>query len=243
MSNTRIITAGIFLCIGIFTSACHLNERVHPSDTITLHERYFENYDGIDVSSAFIVDVQFSDTEERIEIEANQNIHPYIIVDKSHGVLRIRLKHSLISTKNLTLKAHIITKSISSFALSGATQLALQDSLRTDEVTVNLSGASSFFGTIEANTIRVFSNGASSATLHGSTNYFRASLSGASDISDTDMKAEDVSLNLSGASDILLTANGSIDIIASGASSFKYIGSGITDHVSLYGASQIIKLD
>jgi hypothetical protein len=68
------------------------NEQVKPSGAITTRNEAFEDYDMIEASHAFQVYVNFSDTEESIEIEANDNLHQYIEVKKINNVLHIGLK-------------------------------------------------------------------------------------------------------------------------------------------------------
>ena len=86
-TNTKLAA----IIIGLtFMFACSTDDKIFPSSTVTTDERIVENYDGIEVSSAFTVDIEFSDTEELIEIEANKNLQQFIIVEKSNGKLKIK---------------------------------------------------------------------------------------------------------------------------------------------------------
>lgn len=243
----KIITtkiASTLLGLSIVFSACQNVDTIIPSNKVTIQEEHFENYNGIEVSTAFTVDVSFSDTEEIIEIEANENLHQYIEVEKINDVLRIRLKNGTSVRGNSTLKAHITTKNyLETYAASGAARITVMDSIKVDDVTISLSEASSFSGVIVSRYIYAFLDGASIASLQGSANTLNANISGASLINNFQMIVDNVDINLSGASQASLTVNNLIDLTASGASSFMYQGTALINHLDLSGASQIIKMD
>ena len=77
----RIIKT-LFVSVLLFSSACE-NEKVRPSSNITVQDRTINTYTGIVVSTAFDVDLTISNGEEKIEIEANDNLHAHIDVLKN----------------------------------------------------------------------------------------------------------------------------------------------------------------
>jgi hypothetical protein len=241
-TNTKLA----LIILGLtFTIACSTDDKIFPSSTITTDERIVENYDGIEVSSAFTVDIEFSDTEELIEIEANKNLQQFIIVEKSNGKLNIKLENNIhIHGGNMVLKAHIITKNpISSVSAKGASLITFVNTLQADIVYFKLTGASSIDGSIESNMLDAEVEGASSLILKGMTTRLNGRLTGASLLSNFDLITNDVDLHLSGASNSSITAKNNIDLVASGASVLRYKGNAIENNINLSGASQIINMD
>lgn len=241
-TNTKLAA----IIIGLtFMFACSTDDKIFTSSTITTDERIVENYDGIDVSSAFTVDIEFSDTEELIEIEANKNLQQHIIVENHKGKLKIKLDNNIrIHGGNMVLKAHIITKNpISSVSANGASHIVFVNTLHADNVSFKVTGASSITGSIESGIIDAEIGGASSLILNGMTTTLNGSLSGASLLSNFNLITDDVNLHLSGASNSSITAKNKIDLVASGASVLRYKGNAIEDNVKLSGASQIINMD
>ncbi len=241
-TNTKLAA----IIIGLtFMFACSTDDKIFPSSTITTDERIVENYDGIEVSSAFTVDIEFSDTEELIEIEANKNLQQHIIVEKSNGKLKIKLENNIsIRGGNMVLKAHIITKNpISSVSVNGASHITFVNTLKADIVYFKLTGASSIDGSIESNILDAEVEGASSLRLKGATTQLNGRLTGASLLNNFDLITNDVDLHLSGASNSSITAKNKIDLVASGASVLRYKGNAIEDYVKLSGASQILNMD
>ena len=88
MKNLKLL-ATLFIVVVI--TACE-NEKISPSSNITVQDRTLEDSTGIDISTVFDVELTISDTEEKIEIEANENLHAYIDVYKDAGELVIKIK-------------------------------------------------------------------------------------------------------------------------------------------------------
>ena len=239
----NLIKTIAYLMTLLVLGACEINETVMPSGNITSQERVVKNYDGVQVEATIIADIKYSDTEESIVIEADDNLHQYVEVAYINNTLRIKLKNNLNIKGRSTLKAHIITrKTIEKYSASGASQIYLIDSRTSDKVSLNLSGASRFNGGITSNSLSVGISGASYASISGETGTVHGTLSGASQLQNFDMAVNDATLDLSGASNVSLTINGDIDLRASGASSLTYKGNGSTVRVDLSGGSQIIKI-
>jgi hypothetical protein len=164
----------------------------------------------------------FSDTEESIRIEANENIHDRIIVQREGNALFIRLKKFTNVRGNATLNAYIVTKDISKFDISGASKLTLENVWNISDGRIELSGASNFKGEVVADHLNLDMRGASGLNLYGNVSSLEAELSGSSDIRDFDLSVEDSKMEMSGASEAYLSISKSIDIRASGASSLKF---------------------
>ncbi len=240
--KTKIIAILIAVLTVSFYS-CEINEHIVPSGDITTQVKYFSDYDAIDVSNAFTVYVNFSETEEIIEIEADDNLQPYIEVRKVSGTLFIGLKNHVNIRGNATLRVYITTKNVTDYTSSGASSFIIQDKLSANTVNIHLSGASYFSGDLEVNHAIASLSGASNVEVEGNADSFDVSASGASNISNYDFILEDLDIQLSGASNAYLTVNNEISVRASGASNLYYKGTGVVVSQNLSGASHVIKVD
>ena len=198
-------------------------------------------YSGLRVSHAFNVFVTFSDTEERIVVEANDDIQGHIIVEKDRNHLIVRLRKHTNIKGNATLNVYITTDNITYFDAAGASNITLENELVAEKAAIELSGASNFSGALNLARLDLESHGASNIDIFGNIDQFDASLSGSSDLRDYDLTVKELYIELSGASDAFLSVTESIDIDASGASSLNYRGDASVDKKRLTGASQIIK--
>lgn len=239
--KTKAVVFVFVLAIGLLTSCDH--DTVRASDEVSSLEYAIPDYSTLQVSNAFNTQVIFSDTEESIRIEANDNLHDRIIVKRDGNSLVIKLKKFTQVRGNATLNAYIVTKDISKFDISGASKITLENLWNTTEGRIELSGASNFTGEVAAEDLYLDMGGASSLDIYGSTNSLDAELSGSSDIRDFDLAVKNAKLEMSGASEAYLSINESIDIRASGASSLKFKGDAKITYKRLSGASEIVKID
>ena len=92
MKNVTTKTGIVLIGLGMFFTACQNMTFLIPSRNVITIDRSIGSYEGIEISTAFTVDISFSDTEELIEIEADDNLHQYIEVERVNNVLRIRIE-------------------------------------------------------------------------------------------------------------------------------------------------------
>jgi len=236
----------LLLLIGlslIFNSCKKDEDKVTPSANVTKQEFSFSDYNILDVENAFEVNLTFSDSEEKIEIEANENLHQYINVGENSNTLFISFQDNVEIEGNATLIANITTKEVFGYYATGAVSIALQNKLIADEVKIELIGACYFAGEIEVNRIEALLIGATELDISGNANSFYVVAEGASSIKNYAFIVKYLNLNLSGASYTYLTITEEMDIIASGASILYYKGDGVIKSQILTGASQIIHVD
>ncbi|RLD21272.1 MAG: hypothetical protein DRI71_09255 [Bacteroidetes bacterium] len=244
MKNLTTKIAIMLFGLSIILSSCDDNNDINPSSNITRQDRTIIDYSGIEISTAFTVDITFSSTEDKIEIEANENLHALIDVVKSGNNLVIKLKDNTNIHGNTTLKAHIITSNtLEEIFVSGASLLTLNNRLDATNLGISISGASNFNGLLSATSIILNADGASNIELAGSAEQLSINGAGASTIGSYQMNVYDVTCNLSGACQTSLTVIGSIDLTASEASIFMYKGGAQVTNLNLSGASQIIKVN
>ena len=244
MKNSTTKIAIMLIGLSTLIISCDNFHDNAPSANVTTQERFVQDYTGIEITDAFLVDIEYSATEESIIIEANDNLHQFIEVEKVNGILRIKLKDRVNIRGNATFKAHIITNNyLNSFSASGASNITLISPQEAVDVNIRLSGASFFTGEIIANSITAYLDGASNASLNGIANTINVNADGASFVSSYNMITQDARIQLSGASQVSLTVDGSIDLSASGASMLRYKGNAQVNYLALSGASQIIKVD
>lgn len=239
--KSRTLSASLFLLVCIFTS-CE-KETIRVSGRVIQTEVNLTGYSGLKVSNAFNVVVNFSETEETIIVEANEDIQDRIVVELQGNDLIVRLKRYTSIRGSATLNVYITTRHIDHYDISGASDLVLDDDLIADNARIELSGASSFTGELSVDLLDLVFSGASDADIYGNADVMRGDLSGASILRDYDLHVGKLNLHLSGASNAFLTTMEEIDITASGASTLNYKGNAVVTHKNLSGASKINKKD
>ena len=221
MKNLKTITA---LAILVIVTACE-TKKINPSSNITIQDRTIENYTELEISTVFDVDVTISDTEEKIEIETNENLHAFIEVVKVGDALRIKIRDKTSIQGQATLKAHITTSNpLERITVSGASNLTMNNELNAQSMDIIVDDASRMHGKITASTMMVFLDGSASLTLEGYADDMNINASDACDLNGLAMTVKDVVCRAADASEVSLTVTNTIDLTAKGASKFTYRG-------------------
>ncbi len=211
---------------------------IKGSDKLITKTFDYTNFTSISTSSAISVEIFQSDSYY-VELECNENIEEYFDIDLKGEDLKISL-NSNQSFTNVTMKVKIHAPNISMVEAKGASSIHF-DKYKTDNLTLNLSGASEVNGSLViSKKLTIESTGASSANLIGSANNVLLDYSGASSFSGKKLVIiGQLDIDSSGASSIETMANGTIDIDASGASDISYYGKGKVIHSKTSGAASV----
>jgi hypothetical protein len=231
------------LLLSLILFFCSCKKEIFLSENVTKEQKSITNYHSIDVSDAFNVFINLSETEEKIEVEANENLHRYIIIENNSNTLFIKLDNHITIHHNPVLNVYITTKEITDFRASGASQIIIRDTLRTNDANIDLSGASLCNGFLEVKNLSIKLSGASKLELKGTGESTEVIISGASEIKAFHFSTGYLDANLSGASIASFYVTGEIDVDASGASTLLYKGPGWVDSQKISGASVVKKMD
>jgi len=240
MKKTTLLTGLIFVIV-ILTS-CE-KETVNVSGEITRVQVNLKGFTGLKVASTFNAFVTFSDTEEKIIVEANEDIQNLVVVEMKDNNLEIKLKELTNIRGNATMNVYITTKNIDYYLATGASRITLESELTAESAKIDLSGASFFTGQLNTDNLELEAEGASKIDIFGKTGEFKAELSGGSELLNYDFLVKNLTIALSGASNAQLSVSETIKIDAAGASSLTYEGGALVTEKHLTGASQLIKKD
>ncbi|MBI9063989.1 MAG: DUF2807 domain-containing protein [Marinilabiliaceae bacterium] len=235
----------LFLSCAIFVAltGCSSDDEVTPSGTVTSVSNYFSDYSGLIISHGFKVFVTFSETEEEIEIEADDNIHAFIELYKTDNRLIIKIKSNVSIQGPATMNVYITTKHVNLYAGSGGSVITLENKLMADEVDVELSGGSGFTGDLHTAGLAVELSGGSRIDITGESDTFRVGASGGSSFRNYDFSTDQLVAYLSGGSQGYVTVNQEIEVNASGGSTLYYNGDVTIVNEILSGGSRIVKVN
>lgn len=218
--------------------------RIVPNNQTSSQTHQISNIERLEIGDPFEVFIDFSATEERLRIEANDNLHTMIRVRQNGDQLSIDVKDQVDFTHgNVTLKIYLTAKSLYRIAGSGTTAIYLQDNWETNLANIDLTGASSLEGTVYADRIDAEIVGASTVKISGATDKLDIDATGASRYEGFDCTSRKLSVELEGGCEVSATVSEELEVDASGASTVYYKGNGVIKEQKLSGGSQIIKVE
>jgi len=205
-------------------------------------QRQVKNFNGIKISNAFDVFLSQS-SEETIAVSASETKYrDRIKVEVKNGILNVWYDNEgKWNTGNKKLKVYISFKNINTLEISGACDVVINGGLRSDDLSVILSGASDLKGKLETKNLLIELSGASDMQVTGSAREMKIEVSGASHFKGFELVTEVCDAEASGASDIQITVNKELSAQATGASDVQYKGSGVIKELKTSGASSVSK--
>ncbi len=229
------------------------------SGKLATQEFTFSDFKQVDVGSAFEVEITQADSY-RVSITADDNLFEHIRVVKEGGTLKIGLK-AITNLGPVTLKAEVTMPQLQGLEFSGATRGTVSGFSSTENLDVevsgasrvelvemsagdvkfDVSGASKVTGDLIAGNADFDVSGASSVQLEGSASDMVADVGGASRVKLAGFTVNNADVNLSGASNGTVNLDGRLDAELSGASKLEYMGEPTMGTINTSGASTLSK--
>lgn len=197
---------------------------------------------------------------QKITVEAEDNIMPLVIIEIKNGELIARTEGSISTKKGVNI--HIIYKDLHSITSSGSTDVKVESSLSGKSINLSSSGSSDLIvDSLESENLEVKSSGssdilikqvqtdyltaglsgASDVRVAGKTKNLKASTSGSSDFNASDLSATTTDLSASGSSEIKVRVSDELTAKASGSSDIYYYGNPKDVSESKSGTASILK--
>jgi hypothetical protein len=230
------------LVLAVFVSLSAFSQTIHDANA---EVRSVSGFKGVNVSSAIDLYLSQGSTDAVAVSASDTRVRDKIITEVKDGILHIYVDNKLFDWRNFSgdkkMKAYVTIKEINRLQVSGASDVKVSGTLKTDNLKLTLSGASDFEGIIDAKSIQIQGSGASDIKISGSADQANIEMSGASDFKGYDFKVDYCKAEISGAGDMQITVNKELDAEASGASSIKYKGEPVVKRSSSTGAASIKK--
>jgi hypothetical protein len=233
--STRLI---LFLVVAFLAGCTFPNvTTITGSGNEVTQEAAFTDYDKVDVSHAFRVNIKQGDDYSAV-ITIDDNLQQYLKVDKVGDTLKVGLDPAVIVGR-ATMRADITMPQLAALKLSGASRGAITGFESSNSFNSTLSGASRLEGDIQAGDTDLNAAGSVRIKLKGSGGDLTVDARGASGVDLEDFSVSDASVKASGASQVTVNASGTLNADASGSSTIYYLGDPTLGKVDTSGASSI----
>ena len=224
MKNYTILFAA--LCM-TFTTYAQWGKKIKGNGKVVTIERSTGDYDGVAVSGWFDVNL-VNGNEGNVTIKGEENLLEYLITEVRNDKLVIKPKKgyylSPSSWKSGGIEVTVPVKEIREVSLSGSGDIVGKTALNADIFTASMSGSGDITLDIDANDLDVSLSGSGDINLEGSANDLDISISGSGDVKAYELKAKNVTANVSGSADIKVTATESLNAKVSGSGDIYYKG-------------------
>jgi hypothetical protein len=192
--------------------------------------RKVEPFNNIEVSGAVSLYLSQGPLQGVAVSAGEEKYNNKIRTEVKNGTLKISVDGGVWNGFNWTnrkLKAYVTATSLNRLDVSGASYVSISGALKSEDLKLDISGASEIKGIINVNKLNMDISGASISRLAGSAKNASIDASGACRINSYDLSIETCKASSSGASSIKVTVTGELNADASGGSNIYYKGPGI----------------
>ncbi|MBV7529366.1 head GIN domain-containing protein [Chitinophaga sp. sic0106] len=216
--------------------AIGFNERIKGSGNVKEENRSVSGFEKISTSGIYHV-VLTMGNEEKVRVEAEDNLLPYIETEVSRGRLDIHTKrgYNIEPKKDITI--YVTAKSISELEASGASGFKGTNQIKGDKLKISLSGAAQSKLDVAVGSLNAGLSGAAQLNVSGNASNADFGTSGAANVKATDLRADAVNAGTSGGSSVSVNAVKSLNASCSGGSNVRYKGEPAVNKSTSGGAS------
>jgi|SRR5580704_1171534 len=197
-----------------------------------------KDFTAVEVDGPFEVTLERGD-KFNVTITGDDNLLPLVDVQNAAGKLSIGIQSGQNVRPKAGLKAKINMPAIEAVDLRGACSGSINGFKGGKDLKVNVEGASTITGEIQAVKLTLEAGGASQIKLTGKARECRAEAQGASQLHLGDLAVEKAVVQLDGASSGAVKASDKLDYELNGASHLDYRGSPKIGNKEVQGASSV----
>ncbi len=208
--------------MGITTSAgAQFRRTVYGNKRVVKTERNITGFDGVRVSSG--IDVYLSQgNDEKVIVEADENLHEYIMTELRNGIIHV---YTNTSIRDAELKRVYITMpEIRLISTTSAGDVIGETPVRAANLRLSASSAGDIKLEVYADRIELDISSSGDMTLTGEAGFLEASLSSAGDLNAFELKVKEAEVSVSSAGDAEVYVSERIRARASSAGDISYRG-------------------
>ncbi len=221
MKNLKhLIFVVLFIAIG--TAACgQFRKTVYGDGDVVRKERKAGDFTGVKVSTG--IDVFLSQGNNMsIEVQADENLHEYIMTDVRNGVLYVFTDANIRRAK--MKRVYVTMKEINYLSTSSAGDIIGETPVRTDDLELYASSAGDIKLEAYAKNVEIDISSSGDVTLSGEADMLEGDLSSAGDLNAYNFKVREADLKVSSAGDADIYVTERLRARASSAGDINFKG-------------------
>ncbi len=232
MKSLKYFTV-LILLIGI--TACvdgQIRRTVYGNNKVIRKDREAGRFTGVRVSTGIDVYLKQGNSES-ITVEADENLHEYILTEIKDGVLHV---YTEVNIREAEMKRVYVTiEDIRSIRASSAGDVVGEMPLKTESIELSASSAGDIKLEVYADNIEVNISSSGDITLSGQANSLKADLSSAGDLNAFNLEVKEAEISASSAGDADVNVAERITARASSAGDINYRGN--PEYVNAHSSS------
>jgi hypothetical protein len=195
---------------------------VRGNGNVVTKERQSRYFDAVRVATGIDVYLTQGDRES-IRVEADENLHEYIVTEVRDGILRVYTNNVNIRDAEMK-RVHVTIKDVKSLESSSAGDIIGQSPVKSGNVQIEASSSGDIILELYAAEVEVGISSAGNINLKGEAEKLSADLSSAGDLDAYDFKVKEADVSVSSAGSAKINVSESLKARASSAGDIMYMG-------------------
>jgi hypothetical protein len=219
-SFKSLAAALVILAISSCTHA-QFFRTVEGHGNVVTKERKTDTFTGLKVSSGIDVYLKQGNNES-VSVEADQNLHEYILTEVRGGILNVYSEYNIRHAERM--RVYVTMKEINSVKTTSAGDVIGETPINSDRLELSASSAGDIKLEAHAKKIDIDISSSGDISVTGETDMLRADLSSAGDLNAYELRAREADVSVSSAGDADVYASERITARASSAGDINYKG-------------------
>jgi hypothetical protein len=228
------------VCLLVFTSACGQwnSEKIKGNGKMQTTERNVDSYDAVKLVGSMNVQLT-AGKEGNLKVEAESNLHEYIVTEVNGGILKISTKKGFNVHPSKKILITVPFESLEEISLTGSGDIWTADTVKGSELKVHVTGSGDMKLNLEVKDLKGAITGSGDIQLKGKSKNFKCSVTGSGDFEAFEMIAENVEAQVSGSGDIMVNASKSLKATVSGSGDIVYKGNPEKQDFKTHGSGRV----
>lgn len=225
MKKSIVLFATLLFSVSSANAQWGNNEKIKGNGNVTTESRTTGEYEKVLLIGSMDVDL-VNGTEGQLKVEAESNLHEYIVTEVENGILKIRVKKgvSVSPSGSRDIKITVPFKELEGVSLTGSGDINGIDVIKAENFDTNLTGSGNMNLNLEVSNLEGRVTGSGDIDLKGLADKFNCTVTGSGDFNASDLKANVVEAVVSGSGDIQVTAISGLKARVSGSGDISYKG-------------------
>jgi hypothetical protein len=226
----------IFILSAFLFYSC---ESINGSGHIQTEKRNVGRFDGVQASGSMDIEVTNGDNVS-VEVEADDNILPYVITKVDNGLLDVYLKPH-ISFNNVHTKIYVTAPDLRKLSVRGSGNIRGRNMIHNNRsISTGISGSGDIDANVDAPDIRAEISGSGNLSLRGRCKNFEGSISGSGDLKCSDLLSENTEVSIFGSGNAHVYSSVHLKASTTGSGDIFYRGNPSSPEVSKTGSGNVV---
>ena len=216
-------------------------ERVRGNGNLIKQDRNVGSFGGVMASGSF--DVHISSGPNQLQIEAEDNILPYIETTVENNTLKISTKEGYWLRPKRDVTIYVSAQDFQNVEVHGSGNIIGDNTINSrNSMNVSIDGSGDIRMTVHSPNVHARISGSGSIRLGGETTVFNSEIHGSGDIKAFEMKSAESKVEIGGSGSAEVTAANKLNVEVNGSGDVRYIGNPQVSS-NIRGSGSVVKRD